>query len=99
MYAAVRRAVYVEGISEREAARRFGLSRVTVHKMLQFSLPPRYQRHKPVHRPKLEPFVGLIDQMLEEDKQRLKKQRHPPIGHPLNVSLSVYAMNMASLAA
>lgn len=76
MYAAVRRAVYVEGISEREAARRFGLSRVTVHKMLQFSVPPRYQRHKPVHRPKLEPYIGLIDQMLEDDKGRPKKQRH-----------------------
>ena len=76
MYAAVRRAVYVEGISEREAASRFGLSRVTVHKMLQFSLPPRYQRTKPVRRPMLKPYVGLIDQMLHEDKQRLKKQRH-----------------------
>lgn len=76
MYAAVRRAVFVEGISEREAARRFGLSRVTVHKMLQFSLPPRYQRRKPVRRPKLEPYVGHIDQMLLEDKSRLKKQRH-----------------------
>ena len=76
MYAAVRRAVYVEGISEREAARRFGLSRVTVHKMLQFSLPPRYQRQKPVRRPKLEPYLGLIDQMLQDDQQRLKKQRH-----------------------
>lgn len=76
MYAAVRRAVFVEGISEREAARRYGLSRVTVHKMLQFSVPPRYQRTKPIHRPKLEPFIALIDQMLEEDKQHLKKQRH-----------------------
>lgn len=76
MYSAVRRAVFVEGISEREATQRFGLSRVTVHKMLQFSIPPGYQRQKPVHRPKLEPYVGLIDQMLEEDKLRLKKQRH-----------------------
>ena len=59
MYSAVRRAVYVEGISEREAAHRFGLSRVTVHKMLQFSMPPGYQRQKPVQRPKLEPYVGL----------------------------------------
>jgi transposase len=76
MYAAVRRAVYVEGISEREAARRFGLSRVTVHKMLQFSVPPRYQRTKPIRRPKLEPYIGLIEQMLQEDKERPKKQRH-----------------------
>lgn len=76
MYAAVRRAVFVEGISEREAARRFGLGRVTVHKMLQFSLPTGYQRTKLIRRPKLDPYVGLIDQILLEDQQRLKKQRH-----------------------
>ena len=33
-YAAVRRSVYVEGLSERAAARRFGLARETVRKML-----------------------------------------------------------------
>lgn len=76
MYAAVRRAVYVEGISEREAARRFGLSRVTVHKMLQFAVPPGYRRQQPVKRPKLDPYVGLINQIVAEDKQRPKKQRH-----------------------
>ena len=27
-------------------------------------------------RPKLDPFVGIIDQILEEDKSRIKKQRH-----------------------
>ena len=34
-YAAVRRSVYVEGLSERPAARRFGLARETVRKMLR----------------------------------------------------------------
>jgi transposase len=81
MYAAVRRAVYVEGISEREAARRFGLSRVTIHKMLQFAVPPGYRRQQPVRRPKLDPYLGLIDQIIEEDKQRPKKQRHTAQRH------------------
>ena len=35
LYAAVRRSVYVEGLSERAAARRFGLARETVRKMLR----------------------------------------------------------------
>ena len=35
-YAAVRRSVYVEGLSERAAARRFGLARETVRKMLRY---------------------------------------------------------------
>ena len=40
LYAQVRRSVYVEGISEREAAQRFGLARETVRKMLRYATPP-----------------------------------------------------------
>ncbi len=40
VYAAVRRFVFIEGNSRREAARVFGLSRETVLKMCQFSLLP-----------------------------------------------------------
>ena len=40
LYAAVRRSVYVEGLSERAAARRFGLARETVRKMLRYRLRP-----------------------------------------------------------
>ncbi len=40
VYAAVRRFVFLEGRSRREAARVFGLSRETVLKMCRFSLPP-----------------------------------------------------------
>ena len=36
LYAAVRRSVYVEGWSERAAARRVGLARETVRKMLRY---------------------------------------------------------------
>lgn len=46
VYAAVRRFVFVEGNSRREAARVFGLSRETVLKMCRFSLPPGYTRTK-----------------------------------------------------
>jgi transposase len=76
LYAAVRRAVAVEGISEREAAKRFGVARKTVHKMLGFAAPPGYQRKQPIRRPKLEPYLGVINQILESDKQQLRKQRH-----------------------
>ena len=44
LYAEVRRSVYVEGLSERAAARRFGLARETVRKMLRYSAPPGYRR-------------------------------------------------------
>ena len=76
LYAEVRRSVYVEGLSERAAARRFGLARETVRKMLRYRLPPGYRRAQPIRRPKLDAFTGIIDQILREDQCRPKKQRH-----------------------
>jgi transposase len=76
LYAQVRRSVFVEGLSEREAARRFGLARETVRKMLRYATPPGYRRQKPVRRPKLGPFTGIIDQILNDDRERPRKQRH-----------------------
>ena len=76
LYAAVRRSVYVEELSARAAARRFGLARETVRKMLRDRRPPGYRRAQPVRRPKLDAFTGIIDQILREDQSRPKKHRH-----------------------
>ena len=63
-------------MSRREAARRFGIDPRTVAKMLAFSVPPGYRRSRPPARPKLDPFVGIIDRILEEDKGQPAKQQH-----------------------
>ena len=42
----VRRSVTVEGNSERETARLYGLARETVRKMLRYSVPPGYRRQQ-----------------------------------------------------
>ena len=63
IYGRVRRVVRVEGKSQRAVARELGLSRDTVRKMLQYAVPPGYQRQQPIKRPKLGP-------------QRPVKQRH-----------------------
>ena len=76
LYARVRHAVLIEGISERAAADRFGINARTVSKMLKFSVPPGYVRTKPPFRPKLDEFTGMIDGILAADKDRPKKQRH-----------------------
>lgn len=76
IYGRVRRAVRVEGRSQRAVARDFGLSRETVRKMLQYAVPPGYQRRQPIKRPKLGPWLGVIDAILDDDKQRPAKQRH-----------------------
>src|SRR5713101_1403439 len=76
LYGQVRRAMYVEGMSRREAARRFGIDPRTVAKMLAFSVPPGYRRSRPPARPKLDPFLGIIDRILDEDKLQPAKQQH-----------------------
>ena len=54
-----------DGMSERAAARHFGISRESVKKMLCFSVPPGYRRTAPVRRPKLDGFTEIIDQWLK----------------------------------
>ena len=76
VYLRIRRAVMVEGMSIREVSRVFGLHRDTLRKMLAYSVPPGHRRQTLPRRPKLEPYTGVIDRILEDDLRRLKKQRH-----------------------
>jgi len=76
LYGQIRRAVHVEGMSIREAAQVFGLHRDTVRKMLKYSLPPGYRREQRPRRPKLDPYKGVIDEILEHDLSLPSKQRH-----------------------
>ena len=65
-----------DGMSAREAARQFGISRESVKKMLSFSVPPGYRRTAPIKRPKLDGFTEIIDQWLGDDVGQHRKQRH-----------------------
>jgi transposase len=76
LYSRVRRACHVDGMSNVAAAELFGIDRKTVSKILKHSVPPGYRRSKPPVRPKLDPFIAIIDRILEEDRNVLKKQRH-----------------------
>ena len=62
-YLKVRYAVQIEGLSKRGAARRFGIDPKTVDKMMLFSVPRGYVRTKPPVRPKLDPFIAIIDEI------------------------------------
>ncbi|SMG26132.1 hypothetical protein SAMN02746000_03087, partial [Paracoccus sp. J56] len=55
-------------MSQREAARVFNISRDTVAKMMTFSVPPGYRRTAEVRRPKLDPFIPIIEGWLEADR-------------------------------
>jgi transposase len=76
LYGAVRRAVMVDGLSHREVARRFGVHRNTISKMLQYSAPPGYRRRERPASPKLGPHIAWIDAVLESDRGVHAKQRH-----------------------
>jgi transposase len=76
LYGAVRRAVMVDGLSHREVARRFGVHRNTISKMLQYSAPPGYRRRERPVSPKLGPHIAWIDAVLESDRGVHAKQRH-----------------------
>jgi len=76
LYGRIRRAVFVEGKSQRAVAREFGVARETVRKMLRYAVPPGYRREQAVKRPKLGPWLGVIDAILKDDQNQPKKQRH-----------------------
>lgn len=75
LYLKVRLAVS-EGMSRRQAAKHFNISRDSVAKMVSYSTPPGYQRRSPILRPKLDAFVSTIEYWLEEDLKVPRKQRH-----------------------
>ncbi len=75
LYLKVRLAIR-DGMSAREAARHFGISRESVKKMVSFSVPPGYRRTAPIKRPKLDGFTEIIDQWLRDDIGQHRKQRH-----------------------
>ncbi|MBF0252111.1 MAG: hypothetical protein HQL35_15975 [Alphaproteobacteria bacterium] len=76
LYRQVRLACHHDHLSRREAARRFGVDRKTISKILAHAEPPGYQRSGPPKRPKLDPFTGIIDHILEDDRTAHRKQRH-----------------------
>lgn len=76
LYGLVRRAVMLEGLSHRAAARRFGIDRGTVAKMIANPTPPGYRRKIPVRRAKLANHEAFIEQILDDDETAPAKQRH-----------------------
>jgi transposase len=63
-------------LSNRQAREQYGLHWDTLQKILQHAEPPGYRKKQPRKKPVLGPFVALIHEILEADKQAPKKQRH-----------------------
>ena len=79
----VRRAVLVDGLSETQACQRFDIHSDTLKRILAHAEPPGYQRSKLVppaqsscEKPKIDPFIPIIREILENDRNVPVKQRH-----------------------
>jgi transposase len=76
LWSEIRRKVLVEGVSKREICRDYKMGWRTVDKILEHAEPPGYRSRVRRAQPKLGPFIGLIDEMLEADRDAPLKQRH-----------------------
>ncbi|MDC0934977.1 IS21 family transposase [Pirellulales bacterium] len=72
----IRRRVLRGEISRRQACREYNLHWETIQKILAHAEPPGYRRKGVRGRPKMEPFLPIIAEILEADKKAPKKQRH-----------------------
>jgi transposase len=75
-WAEIRRRVLTGELSKREACREYGLHWQTLKKILAADEPPPFRPKVPRAKPRLGPFLPVIHQILEADRQAPKKQRH-----------------------
>lgn len=76
MWTEVRRRVLTGELSKRAACREYGINWRTLGKMLSHVEPPGYRRKAKREQPVLGSHVVWIQEVLEQDKQEPKKQRH-----------------------
>jgi len=63
----IRQRVLREGVSKRQIMRETGMHWETLKKILEHSIPPGYRRSKSPKKPKIEPYLDRIRQILEQD--------------------------------
>lgn len=72
----IRNRVLLHGVSQRQIIRETGIHWTTLKKILSHPEPPEYQRNPDRPKPKLDPYLPRIQQILIEDKDAPRKQRH-----------------------
>lgn len=76
LWTEIRRQVLTNELSRRAACRKYGLGWQTLKKILAHTEPPGYRQSQPRPKRKLESFLPIIHQILTDDRQAPKKQRH-----------------------
>ncbi len=72
----MRRYVLTQGHSKRSACRKFDIHWQTLEKILEYPEPPGYRRVKQVGEKKIDRFLPILHQILEDDRKAPRKQRH-----------------------
>ena len=72
----IRRDVLVDGMSRREACKKYNLNFRTIQKILDRPEPPEHRKKHTRDKPKMGPFIPRIHEILEADKKAHPKQRH-----------------------
>ena len=72
----VRRKVLVEQVSKRQVMAEYGIHAKTLEKILSNPEPQGYQMSKPRPKPVIGPFIGRIEEILKQDRDVPRKQRH-----------------------
>jgi len=72
----IRRKVLVEQVSKRQVMAEYGIHAKTLEKILSNPEPPGYRMSKPRPKPVIGPFLGRIEEILKQDRELPRKQRH-----------------------
>ena len=72
----IRQQVLTNELSRRAACQKYHLGWHTLEKILAHDEPPGYRRAKPRAKPKIDGFLPVIHEILQQDRQAPKKQRH-----------------------
>ncbi len=72
----IRRDILANGMSRREACKKYNLNFRTIQKILCHPEPPGYRQQSARDKPIIGPFIPIIHEILEADKKVHRKQRH-----------------------
>ena len=76
IWSEIRREVLTGVLSKRAAIAKYGIGWHTLKKMLAHDEPPGYRQANQRPKPKLEPFLPVIRQILEDDGKAPTKRKH-----------------------
>src|SRR5262249_11500568 len=77
-WAEIRRRVLTGEISKRQACQEYDIHWQTLHKILTHEEPPGFRTRTPRAKPRLGPFLPIIQQILEDDRHAPKSSGTPP---------------------